>query len=181
MVLDAGNLIIVGRVTALFGVKGWLKLHSYTQPITNLLQYKQQCFISVAGDWQPVSFDQGHRHGKGLVVHIKGCDDRDEGRRYIQSDLAIEAGSMPQLEQDEYYWHQLEGLQVWIQGSDGARQLLGRVDHLLETGSNDVLVIKSCQGSVDQRERMLPYRPNEVIKSIDLETGSMIVDWDPMF
>ena len=80
------------------------------------------------------------------------------------------------LADDEYYWHQLVSLKVYAQ-----EQLLGAVDHLIETGANDVLVVKPCQGSIDQRERLIPYLPGDFVQNIDLHAGTMQVDWDPEF
>ncbi|HAF90280.1 MAG TPA: 16S rRNA processing protein RimM, partial [Pseudomonas sp.] len=80
------------------------------------------------------------------------------------------------LEEGEYYWHQLQGLKV----IDALGQLLGVVDHLLETGANDVLVVKPCVGSLDDRERLLPYT-DQCVQQIDLVAGEMRVDWDADF
>ena len=81
------------------------------------------------------------------------------------------------MDAGEYYWSQLQDLLVYTESD----QLLGKVSHLLETGSNDVLVVKGTADSIDQKERLLPYLPDQVIKNIDLETGTMRVDWDPEF
>ena len=58
---------------------------------------------------------------------------------------------------------------------------LGRVDHLIETGSNDVLIVKPTPDSMDDKERLIPYLPDQVIKSVNLESGLLTVDWDPEF
>ena len=83
---------------------------------------------------------------------------------------------MPDLAEDDYYWYQLQGLKV----IDLQEQLLGTVDHLLETGANDVMVVKPCAGSLDDRERLLPYTAQCVLK-VDLAAGEMRVDWDADF
>ena len=66
-------------------------------------------------------------------------------------------------------------------GTDGRGELLGEVDHMLETGANDVLVVLGCEGSVDQQERLIPYRPQDVVTDIDLARGIMLIDWDPEY
>ena len=52
---------------------------------------------------------------------------------------------------------------------------------MIETGSNDVLVVKKCKDSLDGRERLIPYLPDQVVLAVDLEAGSIEVDWDPEF
>ena len=83
---------------------------------------------------------------------------------------------LPALGQGEYYWHQLQGLRVESRGS-----CLGQVDHLLETGANDVLVVKPCEGSIDSRERLVPWVQGQYVIAVDLEAGVIEVDWDPEF
>ena len=86
--------------------------------------------------------------------------------------------SLPRLEEGDYYWHQLQGLRVWCLDGD-SRVLLGEVDYLIETGANDVLVVKAAEGSIDDRERLIPYLPGEVVTRVDLEQGEIEVDWFP--
>lgn len=179
MAIDTDKLVTIGRITAVFGIQGWVKIHSYTEPPENLLHYSDT-YIKQAGVWKSVCFDKGRQHGKGLVAHIVGCDDRDSAAAYVKVDIATPTESLAALDEGEYYWHQLENLQVWNVDSQGHSCLLGLVDHLMETGSNDVLVVIGCEGSIDDRERLIPYRP-EVIKTVDLAAGRLLVDWDPEF
>ncbi len=174
------KLVTVGCIGAAHGVKGWVKLNSFTQPVDNLLAYSTH-YIKRGGKWQTIDFDKGHRQGKGLVAHIVGCDDRDMAASYARADIAVAKEQLDVLESGEFYWHQLEGLKVFVLAEDDSRQLLGVVDHLMATGSNDVLVVKACQGSIDKQERLIPYRPEEVIREIDLDKGFLIADWDPEF
>ena len=168
--------VVMGRLTGVYGVKGWLKVHSYTEPRENLLGYKT-LEIERDGQWQPLFIDEGKTHGKGLIVHLRGIDDRDIAATYTGCDIAVSASVMPALPQGEYYWHQLEGLKVYTAGGE---VLLGRVDHLIETGANDVLVVRACEGSIDEQERLLPYVKQYVL-TVSLDTGEMLVDWDPEF
>jgi len=174
------ELLAVGRITGCYGVKGWVKIHSYTEPQENFLRF---------GHWmlqrreavEPVEFDQGRVQGKGLVAHIAGVDDRTLAEAYRGLEVLVRADSLPTLEQGDYYWRQLQGLEVWCrdQGSAGnvAPVLLGTVDYLIETGANDVLVVKPSAGSVDDRERLIPYLPGQVVTTVDLERGVLEVDW----
>ncbi len=179
MTANNSNLVNVGRITTVYGVKGWVKIHSSTEPRENILQY-QPWWLKTSHGVKAVEIDEGHQHGQGLVAHIKGVDDRDQARAFCQVDIAIERDQLPALEDDEFYWHQLEGLTV-ISEFEGGEYNLGRVVKLIETGANDVLVVKGSANSLDRKERLVPYVPGQFIKSIDLDAGEMRVDWDPEF
>ena len=170
--------VVIGRFTGVYGIKGWLKVHSFTEPRENILGYKA-CEIGRDGQWKALAIDDGRVHGKGLVVHLRGVDDRDIAASYVGAEIAVSTAEMPKLPQGEYYWHQLEGLKVFTDFS-GEKQLLGKVDHLLETGANDVLVVQACEGSIDQQERLLPY-VKQFVREVNLDAGDMLVDWDPDF
>lgn len=173
---ESGELVTVGRITAVYGVRGWVKVHSFTDPMDNILQF-QQWWLQGEKGWEPLTIDGGKRHGKGLIVHIKDVDDRDVAARFCQRDVAISRGEMPTLQEGEYYWHQLEGLRV-VSQFGGAEYDFGNVVRLMETGANDVLVVR---GGADGRERLIPYIPGEYVTDIDLEAGVLTVDWDPEF
>ena len=87
---------------------------------------------------------------------------------------------LPELDTGEYYWSQLEGLAVYTQFS-GARQRLGVVAKIFETGANDVLVVAADADSITQREHLIPYVPDQFVLSVDLAVGEILVDWDPEF
>lgn len=173
------NLVDVGRITTVYGIQGWVKIHSYTEPRENILQYNPW-WLKTQHGVKAVEIDASRPHGQGLVAHIKGVEDRDLARQYCQVNIAVERDQLPALEAGEYYWSQLEGLAV-ISEYDGQTYQLGKVVKLMETGANDVLVVKGDSDSLDQQERLVPYVPEQFIKSIDLEAGEIRVDWDPDF
>ncbi|MBN7796036.1 ribosome maturation factor RimM [Parahaliea mediterranea] len=174
---DPGELLTVGKITGCYGIKGWVKVHSYTDPQENFLKYGGWVIRRREGPG-PIDFDAGKRHGKGLVAHIRGVDDRTTAESYQGLEVAVPAGSLPALEEGDFYWHQLEGLEVWC-GTDDGDVLLGTVDYLIETGANDVLVVKASARSIDERERLIPYLPGDVVRRVDLEAGRIEVDWFP--
>jgi 16S rRNA processing protein RimM len=179
--INPDELVVVGKVTTVYGIKGWVKVHSFTEPMDNIFGY-ENCYIERNGQWQSVVLEGGKRHGKGLISRIKGVPTREEARLYGQCNIAIPASDMTELEDGEFYWHQLEGLKVLTTaGEDGQEQLLGKVHHLMETGANDVLVVRKCQGSIDKRERLIPYVPEQFVQDIDLTAGEIRVNWDPEF
>ncbi|WP_299591972.1 ribosome maturation factor RimM [uncultured Microbulbifer sp.] len=178
------DLVTVGRVTTVYGVRGWVKVHSFTEPMDNILQFSRWWLEAAgpsgkqgAGQWQPLEIEDGKRHGKGLIVLIKGVGDRDLAAQFCQRDIAVARSEMPQLEDGEYYWHQLQGLQV-VGQFEGREFRFGEVVRLMETGANDVMVVR---GGEDERERLIPYLPGEYITNVDLDAGQITVDWDPEF
>jgi len=175
-----GKNVILGRVSGVFGVKGWVKVWSFTDPPERLFDHKLWLLNVPGQGWQSVEIDAGQRHDKGLVVHLAGCDDRDLARRFVQAEIAVPEAELPRLPEGEFYWHQLEGLKVFA-ATEPQALLLGEVSHLLETGANDVLVVQPCEGSIDDRERMLPWVDGKVILGVDLSVGEIRVDWDPSF
>jgi 16S rRNA processing protein RimM len=177
MPVDPDNLIILGRVSSVYGVKGWVKIYSYTEPMERILDYGEW-LLNLNGQWQPITVDKGRSHGKGMVAHFEGCDDREQARQYNGAEIAVPRERIPELPEGEYYWFQLEGLQaVNVQGN-----ILGKVDHMMSAGaSNDVLVVKGDAESIDRQERLIPYVPDVYVKEVDLEQGRILVDWDPEF
>ena len=163
-------LLVMGRILAPYGVKGWVRVVTFTEAPENLLAYSPW-HLMLNGRWQEAEVLHGREHGKGLVVQLAGCEDRDAAAVFSGTDIGVYRSQLPAPDADEYYWSDLVGLQVYT--TQGA--LLGVVDHLIETGANDVLVIRG------EREHLVPFVREQVIRSIDLEAGVMRVDWDPDF
>jgi 16S rRNA processing protein RimM len=167
--------VVAGKVTTVHGVRGWLKIHSYTAPEANIFDY-QPWWMKFPEGWRRVEIDQFQQVSKGFIAHIKGLDDRDEARSYCQREIEVPTASFPSAAEDEFYWHELEGLRVInLEGL-----FLGTVSGLMETGANDVLIVKPASGSVDQIERLIPYI-DQVIDSVSVAVGEIRVDWDPEF
>ena len=171
----ADDLIVIGKIVSVHGVRGDVKVYSFTDPIDNLLDYRRWT-LRRGGEVRQVELVRGRLQGKILVATLKGLSDREEARGYADFEICIPRSELPALDDGEYYWHQLQGLRVINQ----AGELLGQVDHLLETGANDVLVVKPCAGSLDDRERLLPYTDQCVLR-IDLVAGEMQVEWGADF
>ena len=176
---NQSSLVNVGRITAVYGVKGWVKVHSYTDPAENLFEY-HPWYLKTKHGVKQIEIDEARPHGDAFVAHIVGVDDRDIAAQYTAADIAVEREILPELDDGEYYWSQLEGLIVFSQFG-GTRQRLGKVSKLFETGANDVLVVAGDTESIDQRERLIPYVPGQFVLAIDLAAGEILVDWDPDF
>lgn len=179
MTSGSSNLVDVGRITAVFGIQGWVKIHSSTEPAENLFEY-DPWWLKTPHGVKAVEIDAVRPHGKGFVAHIKGVDDRDEAALYTGTTIAVERQQLPELADGEFYWHQLQGLAV-ISRFAGRDTRLGCVARMLETGANDVLVIQADEHSLDDRERLVPYIPGQYVLDVDLEAGTVFVDWDPDF
>jgi 16S rRNA processing protein RimM len=160
---------VLGRITGPFGVRGWLKVMSFTDPPEQILDYPTwQAELPRAGrrELHPL---EGRRHGKGLVVRFEGIDDRDAAIALGRLDLWVERRELPALK-GEYYRADLVGFEVVnLQG-----QPLGRVDHFLDMPANAVMVVAGL------REHWLPLGRDQVFR-VDLEHGRITVDWDPEF
>ena len=164
------SLVIVGKVGTAYGVKGWVKIYSFTDPIENILHY-QPWQLRIDGRWNTVTVKASKPHGAGIVAQLSGCEGREQTRRYVNAEIAIERNQLPALMKDEYYWSDLEKLTVVT--TTGVQ--LGIVDHLIETGANDVLVVKG------DKERLIPFILGQVIVNVDIPNKLLKVDWDPEF
>ena len=161
------DLVVLGRVSGVYGVSGWVRLHSYTDPRTAILEHKE-CFLKSPGKLSPVRIGDGKAHGKGVLAHFEGTDDRDAAAALIGAEIAVPRSALPELGEGHYYWVDLEGLEV--RHKDGS--VLGKVSYLLETGANDVMVVHG------KKEILIPYLWGTVVLEVDLEGGSMKVDWE---
>jgi len=170
-------MILVGRVSGLFGVKGWVKLRSDTEPRENILSYSPLYLKherDAGAQWQAVKIKGGKRQGKTVIAQLDGCVDRDAAALLVGAQIAIKPTQLAKSAEGEYYWRDLLGLKV----STLEQVELGVITQMMETGANDVIVVRAEE---DGQERLLPFVQGEVIKSIDLEQGCMTVDWDPDF
>lgn len=170
----------LGKLNGLFGVKGWVKIFSNTQPKENILSYSPW-YLKRNGQWQEFKLLSGRSHGKGVIAHLEGCSDRDIAAELIGSEIAIKREQLAIPNSGEYYWNDLIGLLV--KNLDGVE--LGKVTSMLETGANDVIVTFDEDGEKDakgkKRERLIPFVFEDVIQEINLEQGFMTVDWDEDF
>lgn len=171
--VDPDKRIILGKVTGYYGVKGWVKLFSYTEPRDNIVAY-HSLQIKLKGDWQNIILDTGKPHGKGVIAHFSGYDTREETAHLLGAELAISNTHLKSLGKNDYYWHDLIGLQV--KNLDGF--VFGKVKQIIETAAHDVLLIQPEQNEPGN-EILLPFVLEHYIVRIDLDKGVIQVDWQP--
>lgn len=164
------EFITLGRINGVYGVKGWIKVYSFTAPIENILNYKTWQ-LSKNNQNKAVSLVGGKKHGKGIIAKLEGYDSREDIALLLTSEIRIARNLLPNLPEGEYYWRDLVGLKV----VNVAGVEFGHVDHVFDTGANDVLVVKG------KSERLIPFIQGQCIKKVDLNEGVILVDWPEDF
>ena len=165
------RMIQVGNVHGEFGVRGEVKLESFTEPRSAIFRYQPWVLRDARGVERECEGAKGRETPKGVVATLPGIDDRDAAEAARGLDVFVPREALPPPKPGEYYWVDLEGLRVRnVEGAD-----FGVVSHLFSTGANDVLVAHG------DRERMIPFVLPDYIVSIDFDAGLVTVDWDPEF
>jgi 16S rRNA processing protein RimM len=162
--------ILLGRVLGAFGVRGELKIQSFTDPEGTLLRY-QPWILRHAGVEREIDGAKGRVTNKGLNATIAGVDDRDAAQALAGAEIWVPRSRLPAPKPGEYYWVDLEGLEVV--NAEGI--VLGRVSHLFDTAANQVMVVAG------ERERLIPFLEGSFVTRVDFEAGRIEVDWDADF
>lgn len=174
--MQESETIVVGRIGAVYGVKGWLKVQSFTDDPESIFEYSpwllNQKTLSegVVAEWR--------RHNNGLIARLEGVSDRDEAARLTGTDICITADELPALADDEFYWRDLMGMRVVnTSGYD-----MGVVEQIMPTASNDVLVVKAnSNDGFGKSERLIPFVQSEYITNVDKENKCIQVEWPSDF
>jgi len=162
--------ISVGKISGVFGIKGWVKVFSFTDPRENILTYSPW-LLKKGDETKTVNVVDGQLQGKTIVAQLTDINDRDQAASLMGWVIFITQDQLPKAAKGEYYWSELIGLNV--ETIDGVQ--LGVVDSLLETGANDVIIVQG------ERERVIPFLQGQTIINVDLDAGKIVVDWDPEF
>jgi 16S rRNA processing protein RimM len=157
----------MGRIAAPYGVKGWVKIQTFTETLDSLLDYPAWQ-IGNNGQWRNAQVEEASVHGEFLVAKLKECNDRDAAFALRGQEIAVFRDELPEPEDNEYYWEDLIGLSVV--NREGIK--LGQVVKLLETGAHDVLVVEG------EKEHLIPFVEVYVL-NVDLAQGRIEVDWQP--
>lgn len=186
------EVIPLGHINGVFGVRGWLKVFSDTKPRENIVQYKNWMIgkpgreAAAAGlDWREVKLLEGKRHGKNVIVRLDGVDTREQAADLVGYQIAVSKSQLPDLPKGEYYWSDLIGLEV----VNTAGVTLGAVQRLMETGANDVLVVdRQGQATADLEadseansaaaEILIPWVLDHFVVEVDVAARRILVDWE---
>ena len=167
--MDTERRILLGRVLGAFGVRGELKLHSFTDPPAKVLKYQPWVLVH-RGVEREIANARGRDTAKGVLLTLPEVVDRDQAEALAGAEIWVPRSRLPAPKPGEYYWVDLEGLRVV--NREGV--LLGTVSHLFETAANDVIVVAG------DRERLVPFLDDFVL-GVDFDAGQVTVDWDPDF
>ena len=162
--------MILGRVRGPHGVRGALRIQPFTEDRDTLLDHPEW-MLGKGECWSEYRLVGGQGHGDGLRVILETVTDRDAAEALRGLEVAVWRDALPDLEDGEFYWSDLVGLAVTTTEGES----LGVVERLMETGANDVLVVKG------ERERLIPFLMDDVVRHVDLDGRRMEVDWDPEF
>lgn len=170
--------IVIGKIGAAYGISGWIKVFSFTESIESIFSYQPWLVRHISTQWQLIELENWKRHSNGLIINITGINNRNLARALTHREIIVDSKHFPLLARDEYYWKDIIGCQVITTTSYD----LGKVVDIMETGSNDVIVIKSnARDSFGTKERLVPFLCEEVIKRVDTAAQVIEVDWDPSF
>ena len=161
--------LILGKISGVFGVKGWVKIFDYSRHRGDILNHPRW-LLGHEQKWTECQVELGQVHGKTVIAKLMDCNDRDDAEKLRGIEVAVYPDWLIATEPGEFYWFQLQGLEVFNLDSEP----LGKVTSLIETGANDVLVVKGDQ------ERLIPYTKNAV-KHVDLDNERITVDWSVDF
>lgn len=164
---EKSNHILVGRISGIYGIKGWVKIESYTRPPENIFLYSPW-YVEKDNEQQKIKLLEGKNHGKGLIAMLENINDRDVARKFIDANISIMRSQLPELESGEYYWSDLLGMRV----IDQKDNVLGQLQQIMETGANDVLVIEG------EKRHLIPLIWDKYVLDVNQDKGTIRVDWE---
>lgn len=163
-------MVIVGEMAGSYGVQGWVKVRSYTDPPGNILRYRPW-ILDRDGKSVEYQLIDGKRHTGGIIALLQGIASPEQARELRGARIRVDRDQFPPTEAGEYYWVDLIGLSVRnLQG-----RTLGTVSDIMATGANDVLIVQG------DRERLLPFVQDRTVCDVDLQAGEILVDWNEEF
>lgn len=161
------NWIILGRFGRVHGIKGAISVVSFTNPRENILDYRDW-YIKREGQWVLVKHTQDELTDKHVLTKVLGFETRENVASLTNFEIAVPQSMLPKLDVGEYYWHELVGMTVVHQNGT----VFGKVHELIETGSNDVLIVQG------EQRYLIPYLVGDVVLAVDKEKKEITVNWD---
>ncbi|AWX15565.1 ribosome maturation factor RimM [Mergibacter septicus] len=174
--MDKQKIGVVGKLGSTYGIRGWLRIYSSTEQAESIFDY-QPWFLKIKNQWQLTELESWKHHNNDLIIKLKGVDDRETAQTLANVEIGVDLNQLPKLDEGEYYWHDLIGCQV----INTTGYQMGTITEIMETGSNDVLVVRAqIKDAFGKQERLIPYI-DTVVKRVDLTTKTIEVDWDAGF
>ena len=164
--------IRLGSINGSHGVKGWVRVFSHTDPVKAILDYSPW-ILRRGEEVKEVTVSDGRPSGKRLIARLVGVESREAADALAGYEIHVPQEALPEPEQGDYYWFQLQGFTV--RNREGT--VFGRIDYMLETGANDVMVVQPTESSVDSQERLIPYVAESVVVEVNQRVGEVVVDW----
>ena len=173
------HLISIATIVGVYGIKGWVKVRINLEDPASLTSLSPKQLTDPGGKRvRSVDIKTVRSEGKGFIAKLAGVDDRNAAEMLRGHSIEIPESSLPGLNDGEFYWRDLVGCRVEL-SVDNENLSLGCVDHLLETGANDVLVVRPTEDSIDDRERLIPWLEDDVIVAVEIESQRICVRWHP--
>ena len=175
--MEQQRIEVVGKLGSTYGIRGWLRIYSSTEQAESIFDYKHW-FLKIKGELQPTELENWRHHNHEIIVKLKDVDDREAAKTLANVQLGVDLSVFTEMEEGDYYWHDLIGCSVVnLEG-----YAMGTVTEMMETGSNDVLVVKAnTKDAFGKQERLIPFLYEQVVKRVDLTTKTIEVDWDAGF
>lgn len=175
--MEEQRIEVVGKFGSTYGIRGWLRVYSSTEKAESIFAY-QPWFLKIKGQWQQVELETWKQHNHEFIAKLADIEDRETAQTLTNVEIGVDLSVFPELGDDDYYWHDLIGCEVInLKGYH-----LGKVSEMLETGANDVLVVKANgKDAFGKQERLIPFLHKQVVKRVDLTTKTIEVDWDAGF
>jgi 16S rRNA processing protein RimM len=167
---DPAQVVRLGEISGVHGVRGWVKVHSYTEPKSNLIEYREWLLEAGGLRWS-VRVEEGTLAGRSVIAKLDGIDDRDAAEALVGARVFVPRASLPPCAPGEFYWTDLEGLEVRSLSGD----VLGKIARLMPTGANDVIVLAGPDA------KLIPYIAGQIVQKIDLNARVMVVDWEASY
>ncbi|MCA1851033.1 MAG: ribosome maturation factor RimM [Beggiatoa sp.] len=164
---DGAGFVVVGCIAGLHGLQGGLKVYSYTRPAEGILEYTPW-YLYLGGAWRAVVRTDAYARQKRLIAYLEGFCDVDSATGLVGADIAVRRAQLRPLPDGEHYWRDLIGLEAYTPSGQG----LGKVVGMLDTGANDVLIVRG------ERDRLVPYVEGVYVRSVDLANRRLELDWD---
>ena len=130
------NTIVIGKIISTHGIDGWLAIESYAYPRENIKTYNT--YLILNNKYLPITINYLKIMPKKIIIKLEGYDHISDSEKILREKIYIKKSDLKSLKDGEYYWHDLEGLDMYTT----KESYLGKVDFIFNNGSNDVMAIK---------------------------------------